>query len=695
MTVYDFLRSLIPYRWYYENSTTEQERRVASAEQFFGLADLDNDGLLSFSEYLLFLTLLGTPKESWKVSFKIFDEDGDGTVTKQEFEKIMKYHIRNTVSGSRMGSLERENLINFGRSGVISYLFGKQGDKAMTFEEFSEFMDRMHVEILKLEFHQFKTADNKISLRDFGRSVIAYGPQKNLGKIYERLAAYPDNDEKVSFEQFLAFDRMIRTRIQDIGLAYKYYPSLAKGGWTKKEFQSLMRRITGLQLTDGQVDVIYFIFDKETDLEAVLTEPIDNQSSDYQVDTGNNEGGQGSQSYNDDNSNFNNNSGSSEHYRRAKSPPAYSSSSSRMRTPYERPSNDYRNNGGESGSGDRAGDSGSGAPSKYSAGRRSDATPSKRECRVYVGNLAYEVGWQDLKDYMRKAGEVVFADILTISGGRSKGCGVVEFSTPEEAQKAIKELNDTPLMGRPVFIREDREQEAKFGSGPSGRDSHHHPRGGHFGGGGRPFRGGGGGGAEPGKTVFVANLPYIVAWQDLKDLFRQAGAVVRADVHEGPDRRSKGTGIVVFESPQDVQNAICGGPMGGRPHGGGFRGDYHGPPYESGRDYYGRPGGYNDPYYGGGYGGGYGYPGGGYYDRGYGGADYGGPGRYPRGPGGGSGRADYYKDYPPRGDYPPPPPGTGSSQGAPYYKEYKDYGRGGGDYSNAGGNGAPYNDYHR
>ena len=52
------------------------------------------------------------------------------------------------------------------------------------------------------------------------------------------------------------------------------------------------------------------------------------------------------------------------------------------------------------------------------------------------------------------AGDVVFADILTQVGGRSKGCGVVEFSQPEEAQRAIRELSDTPLLGRPVFIRE-------------------------------------------------------------------------------------------------------------------------------------------------------------------------------------------------------------------------------------------------
>jgi hypothetical protein len=52
--------------------------------------------------------------------------------------------------------------------------------------------------------------------------------------------------------------------------------------------------------------------------------------------------------------------------------------------------------------------SGSSHASKYSAGKRTDARPSQKECRVYVGNLAYEVGWQDLKDFMRKGMLLLF-----------------------------------------------------------------------------------------------------------------------------------------------------------------------------------------------------------------------------------------------------------------------------------------------
>lgn len=47
---------------------------------------------------------------------------------------------------------------------------------------------------------------------------------------------------------------------------------------------------------------------------------------------------------------------------------------------------------------------------------------------VYVGNLTYEVNWQELKTHMSQAGQVVRADILIGPDKRSRGCGVVEVS---------------------------------------------------------------------------------------------------------------------------------------------------------------------------------------------------------------------------------------------------------------------------
>ena len=51
-------------------------------------------------------------------------------------------------------------------------------------------------------------------------------------------------------------------------------------------------------------------------------------------------------------------------------------------------------------------------------------------------------------------------------------------------------------------------------------------------------------------------LPYRVRWQDLKDLFRKAGTVLRADVSLGPDNRSRGYGTVLLATSEDAARAV-------------------------------------------------------------------------------------------------------------------------------------------
>ncbi|KAF2640069.1 RNA-binding domain-containing protein [Massarina eburnea CBS 473.64] len=187
---------------------------------------------------------------------------------------------------------------------------------------------------------------------------------------------------------------------------------------------------------------------------------------------------------------------------------------------------------------------------------------SQQDRRVYVGNLSYDVKWHHLKDFMRQAGEVLFADVLLLPNGMSKGCGIVEYATREQAQNAVATLSNQNLMGRLVYVREDREAEPRFSNPSSSRGGHNMGAGPPYG--GPPFGGGPGPNnfaGPPGgsRQVYVANLPYNVGWQDLKDLFRQAavtGAVIRADVHLAPDGRPKGSGIVAFDTPDDARNAI-------------------------------------------------------------------------------------------------------------------------------------------
>ncbi|BEI97940.1 hypothetical protein CcaverHIS631_0302390 [Cutaneotrichosporon cavernicola] len=63
-------------------------------------------------------------------------------------------------------------------------------------------------------------------------------------------------------------------------------------------------------------------------------------------------------------------------------------------------------------------------------------------------------------------------------------------------------------------------------------------------------------GSDGRVNLFVGNLPYRVRWQDLKDFFRKAGTVLRADVSLGPDNRSRGYGNVLMGSREDAARAI-------------------------------------------------------------------------------------------------------------------------------------------
>lgn len=141
--------------------------------------------------------------------------------------------------------------------------------------------------------------------------------------------------------------------------------------------------------------------------------------------------------------------------------------------------------------------------------------------RVYVGNLDWSVSWQDLKDHMKIfGGHVLRADVLQFPDGRSKGCGIVEFGSVQEAATAMARLQNSELKGRKIFLREDREaaspaQISLGGELPSRRvilgDNASSP-------------------TANGKKVLVDNLPEDYSWQDLKDLMKTIGAVKRADV---------------------------------------------------------------------------------------------------------------------------------------------------------------------
>ena len=79
---------------------------------------------------------------------------------------------------------------------------------------------------------------------------------------------------------------------------------------------------------------------------------------------------------------------------------------------------------------------------------------------IYVGNLAYGVTDDELRDAFAAFGEVSRASvIMDRETGRSKGFGFVEMPDDAQAEAAIKELNEKPLGGRAIRVNEARPRE--------------------------------------------------------------------------------------------------------------------------------------------------------------------------------------------------------------------------------------------
>ncbi|KAI8618453.1 hypothetical protein BC830DRAFT_1108653 [Chytriomyces sp. MP71] len=174
--------------------------------------------------------------------------------------------------------------------------------------------------------------------------------------------------------------------------------------------------------------------------------------------------------------------------------------------------------------------------------------------QLFVGNLPFIVGWQDLKDLFREVGTVVRADVAQGANGKSRGFGTVLFSTAEDAANAIASYNNYEWHGRKIEVREDRAISGNTGGFRSGAP---------------PATDGADAAINvplPGtaidvstvnvRAIYVGNLPYSVGWQDLKDLFRNAGSVVRADIPTDYQGRSKGFGTVTMSNVEEARKAI-------------------------------------------------------------------------------------------------------------------------------------------
>ena len=145
---------------------------------------------------------------------------------------------------------------------------------------------------------------------------------------------------------------------------------------------------------------------------------------------------------------------------------------------------------------------------------------------LYVGDLHKKVTERELQDVFSPFGAVlscrVIRDIVTRA---SLGYGYVNFQQQEDAERALKELNFTELLGRQIRIMwQQRDPSSRYsGSG----------------------------------NLFVKNLPSGIDHRNLQQLFNPFGSVVSCKVIKDPDTgKSRNYGFVQFTDADQASKAL-------------------------------------------------------------------------------------------------------------------------------------------
>ena len=79
---------------------------------------------------------------------------------------------------------------------------------------------------------------------------------------------------------------------------------------------------------------------------------------------------------------------------------------------------------------------------------------------IYVGNLPYNMGSEELRTLFEGYGNVTGAFVITDKiSGRSRGFGFVEMESDDEARGAIETTNGQEFSGRTLVVNEARPRE--------------------------------------------------------------------------------------------------------------------------------------------------------------------------------------------------------------------------------------------
>jgi len=218
-----------------------------SLRLLMGVLDQSRDGRISFTEFQAFEGNLCVPDALYKTAFQLFDTNGNGTVSLEEFIGILS-----------KTTLHQKIPFNYDCDFVKLY-FGKEGKRDITYSEFSQFLHDFHEEYASVAF---KAKDPEgtgfISSADFEEILLSIKSHLITDRVAANLRAAAGG-QRVSYAYFTAFLSLL----SNMELIKKVYLNATNGSRTleitKEEFLYSAQMMS--QITPLEIDVLFVLCD--------------------------------------------------------------------------------------------------------------------------------------------------------------------------------------------------------------------------------------------------------------------------------------------------------------------------------------------------------------------------------------------------------------------------------------------------
>ncbi|GFY71627.1 calcium-binding mitochondrial carrier protein Aralar1 [Trichonephila inaurata madagascariensis] len=239
MTPDDFVRKFLAI---YQ----DQNYNPKTVKLLGSILDTSKDGLISFLEFQAFEAVLCRPDALYITAFQLFDTNGSGTITIDEFEEIIKHT-----------TLHEQIPFNFG-SEFLRLHFGGDRKREISYNEFTQLLHDFHEEHAIQAFQKYdKNKKGFISAMDFSNIMVSVKSHLLSEDVKRNLVAAAGGTagHQVSFPYFMAFN----TLLNNMELVKKVYLNFTKNNTglevTKEEFLYAAQQMS--QITPLEVDVLF------------------------------------------------------------------------------------------------------------------------------------------------------------------------------------------------------------------------------------------------------------------------------------------------------------------------------------------------------------------------------------------------------------------------------------------------------